>query len=145
MTTNLKRRADQMHEAKTDVQSEPKYYMLHYSKIRTRVTKCDSGEGVKVEMCEPTIKKVIVSLNDADAAVLRCNVGKNVRMFSDIWERLCKQQTLTQRYTYLTTVNLQIGQLFSMYPSNDERPVNVNLYLTFSPISLRPFELHIIC
>ena len=58
MTTNLKRRADQMHEAKTEVPSEPQYYMLHYSKIRTRVTKCDSGEGVKVEMCEPTIKKV---------------------------------------------------------------------------------------
>ena len=79
MTTNLKRRADQMHgdpdKAKTEVPSEPQYYMLHYSKIRTRVTKCDSGEGVKVEMCEPTIKKVIVSLNDADAAVLSC-LGK---------------------------------------------------------------------
>ena len=96
MTTSLKRRADHMHEAKTEVPSEPQYYMLHYSKIRTRVTKCDSGEGVKVEMCEPTIKKVIVSLNDADAAVLSCNVGKNVRMFSDLWIRLCEQQTLTQ-------------------------------------------------
>ena len=103
MTTSLKRRADQMHgdpdkaeTAAPSVHNEPRYYMLHYSKIRTRVTKCDSGEGVKVEICEPTIKKVIVSLNDMDAAVLSRNVGKNVRMFSDIWERLCKQQTLTQ-------------------------------------------------
>ena len=95
MTTNLKRRADQMHEAKTEVPPEPQYYMLHYSKIRTRVTKCDSGE-VKVDMCEPTIKKVIVSLNDTDAAVLICNVGKNVRMFSETWHRLCEQQTLTK-------------------------------------------------
>ena len=102
MTTSLKRRAAQMHgdqdKAETEVPSGQfaKYYMLHYSKIRTRVTKCDSGEGVKVEIREPTIKKVIVSLNDTDAAVLSCNVGKNVRMFSDVWERLCKQQTLTQ-------------------------------------------------
>ena len=72
------------------------FVMLHYSKIRTRVTKCDNDEGVKVEICEPTIKKVIVMMNDTDAAVLSCNVGKNVRMFSDVWERLCKQQTLTQ-------------------------------------------------
>jgi len=103
MTTSLKRRATQMHgdqdKAETEVPSghnEPQYYMLHYSKNRTRVTKCDSGEGVKVEICKPTIKKVIVSLNGTDAAVLSCNVGKNVRMFSDVWERLCKQQTLTQ-------------------------------------------------
>ena len=90
--------ADEPQEAKTGVAGGQfaKYYMLHYSKNRTRVTKCDSGEGVKVEICEPTIKKVIVSLNDTDAAVLSCNVGKNVRMFSDVWERLCKQQTLTQ-------------------------------------------------
>ena len=90
--------ADEPQEAKPVVPAGQfaKYYMLHYSKIRTRVTKCDSGEGVKVEICEPTIKKVIVSLNDTDAAVLSRNVGKNVRMFSDIWERLCKQQTLTQ-------------------------------------------------
>ena len=100
MTTSLKRRADQMHgdpdKAKTEVPSESQYYMLHYSKIRTRVTKCGSGEGVKVEMCEPTIKKVVVSLSDADAAVLSCNVGKNVRMFSETWHRLCEQQTLTK-------------------------------------------------
>ena len=90
--------ADEPQEAKTGVAAGQftKYYMLHYSKIRTRVTKCDSGEGVKVEICEPKIKKVIVSFNDTDAAVLSHNVGKNVRMFSDIWERLCKQQTLTQ-------------------------------------------------
>ena len=90
--------ADESQEAKTGMPAGQfaKYYMLHYSKIRTRVTKCDSSEGVKVEICEPKIKKVIVSLNDTDAAVLGRNVGKNVRMFSDVWERLCKQQTLTQ-------------------------------------------------
>ena len=77
--------------------SPTKLYTLLYSEQSTGATmKLSPGskDTIVVTLNEPRITKRLVLLSDADAVVIQTLVGKNVRTFYPIWERLCRQQTM---------------------------------------------------
>ena len=83
-----------------DMHNEDQQYTLVYSKMSMDAgilppTGMNGDTRVVINVREPIIKTRIVSMSDADAETMRSEIGKPVRPYSAVWNRLRRQQTLT--------------------------------------------------